>query len=262
VLIYSWNVNGLRACAGKGAFTAWLKDSKADIAGLQEVRSLPDQLEPEVAQPKGWKTQFSPAEKKGYSGVGLYSKVAPDELVTSLGKHEFDAEGRFQLARFGKLTIANVYFPNGTGPERDNSRVPYKLAFTKKVFKLLEPWAKAGERILVMGDFNTAHEERDIARPKENAKSSGFLPEERALMSKILKAGWSDTFRVYQPAGGHYSWWSQRGGSRERNVGWRIDYVLASEGAMPFVKAAAIHPTMLGSDHCPISVEVDDGIVG
>ncbi|MCZ7585437.1 MAG: exodeoxyribonuclease III [Deltaproteobacteria bacterium] len=213
------------------------------------------------SHPAGSKGAFSP-RKKGYSGVGFYAKNEPDDYETSMGEAKFDVEGRYQSARFGKLRVVNVYVPNGTGPNRDLSRIPYKLAFSRLLFDLLEKEKKRGGRILVMGDFNTAHEEIDLARPKDNVKNSGFRPEERAEFSRWIGAGWVDTFRRFHPgAPGHYTWWTQRGGARERNVGWRIDYVLASPAAMKFVKAASIHPGVMSSDHCPIGVTLDPAIL-
>lgn len=256
----SWNVNGLRSCHKKG-FVEWLTGAGADIVGVQEVRAREEQLSEEVRSPQGWRTHFVAAERPGYSGVGLFSKKQPDELETHLGVEEFDVEGRLQMARYGRLTVVNCYFPNGNGKDRDLSRIPYKLAFYKRLFETLEKPLRDGGRVLVMGDFNTAHEELDLARPRENRETSGFRPEEREEFARWIRNGWVDTFRHFNKAGGHYSWWSQRFGVRERNIGWRIDYVLASPGAMPFVKRAAIHPEVLGSDHCPVSVELDPKVL-
>lgn len=254
--ILSWNVNGLRACARKG-FAAWLGGCGAEIVGVQEVRALPEQLPPEVRLPAGWHAAFSPAVRKGYSGVGLFSRQEPDELETSLGVDTFDVEGRLQIARFGALRLANVYFPNGSGRDRDNSRVPFKLAFYRRLYDVLEPERAAGEPILVMGDFNTAHKPIDLARPKSNTKTSGFLMSERRELGRWLRHGWTDTFRhVHGNQTGAYTWWAQRMDCRERNVGWRIDYVLASPGALPFLRDAFILPEVMGSDHCPVGVEL------
>ena len=259
--VRSWNVNGLRSVADKG-FADWLKSSRAHVVGLQETRATPEQVPEALRAPRGWKTHFVAAERKGYSGVGLYAKRPFDELVTSLGEAEMDAEGRVQIARFGRLWIANVYFPNGSGKDRSNDRVPFKLAFYRKLFDVLEPLRANGGRVLVMGDFNTAPETIDLARPKSNEKTSGFLLEERDEVRRWCAAGWTDTFRSFHPTReGAYSWWSQRFGVREKNVGWRIDLVLASEGAMPFVRAATIHPEVTGSDHCPVGVELDAGVL-
>ena len=260
--VISWNVNGLRACAKKG-FGGWLQRSGGAIVGVQEVRAKRDQLPEDVASPAGWTTHFVDAERPGYSGVGLFARREPDDVQDALGEARFDCEGRVQIARFGRLRVVNVYFPNGSGNDRDNGRVPYKLDFYRHLFEVLQRLRRSGARILVMGDFNTAHREIDLARPKTNLKTSGFLPEEREELDRWLRRGWVDTFRHFEPdAEGAYTWWSQRFGVRERNVGWRIDYILASPSAMPFVKGAAIHPKVMGSDHCPISAVVDPKILG
>ena len=257
--VVSWNVNGLRACAAKG-FLQWLQRSRAHVVGLQEVRAAPDQLPPELAAPRGWHVHFAPAQRPGYSGVALYARRPFAAVETSLGLPEFDAEGRVQLARTGRLLIANVYFPNGSGKERDNGRVPFKLEFYRTLHRRLERERARGLRVLVMGDFNTAHRAIDLARPRENRATSGFLPEECAELDRWVASGWHDTFRLFEDRGGHYSWWSQRQGARQRNVGWRIDYVFACAAARPFVRGAALHPKVQGSDHCPVSVDVEAGI--
>jgi exodeoxyribonuclease-3 len=259
--ILSWNVNGLRACAKKG-FGDWLERCGAEIVGVQEVRARCEQLPEGVALPTAWHSHFVAAKRSGYSGVGLYSRRAPDRIESELGKPRFDREGRVQLARFGRLLLANVYFPNGKGTDRDNSRVPFKLAFYRALFERLQRMRRGGYRVLVMGDWNTAHREIDLARPRENQQISGFLPEERAEIDRWLAAGWIDCFRRFEKGPGHYSWWSQRFGVRERNVGWRIDYVLASPAAMRYVADAFIQPEVMGSDHCPVGVDVDPRIFG
>jgi exodeoxyribonuclease-3 len=258
--IVSWNVNGLRSCASKG-FASVLARSRATLFGVQEVRAAEATLPTPLARPRGWHSAFFPAERPGYSGVGLYSRLLPDALETKLGEARFDAEGRLQIVRLGGLVVANVYFPNGSGKERDNSRVPFKLEFYRALFERLEPLRRDGSPVLVMGDFNTAHREIDLARPRENQKTSGFLPEERAELERWIRAGWSDAFRRFEPGPGHYTWWSQRWGVRERNVGWRIDYVLVSEGALPHLRAAWHRPQVTGSDHCPIGVELDPAVL-
>jgi exodeoxyribonuclease-3 len=258
--IVSWNVNGLRACARKG-FRGWLRSARADIAGLQEVRALPGELPDGLHAPQGWCAHFSSAKRRGYSGVALYSRREPDAVETSLGSERFDAEGRLQIARFGRLALANAYFPKGSGALRDNSRVPYKLDFYRAVFERLQRLRRGGYRVLAMGDFNTAHREIDLARPRDNRDNSGFLPEERAELDRWIRAGWIDTFRRFEPGPGHYSWWSQRTGVRERNIGWRIDYVLATPAAARFLRRAFIQPQVRGSDHCPIGVDLDPAIL-
>lgn len=253
--IVSWNVNGLRACAKKG-FLSVLESSKADIVCLQEVRAFPQQLPPEVLAPPGWHATFHPAQRPGYSGVAIYSRAKPSRVVRSLGIPEYDIEGRFILAKFGRMSVASVYFPKGNGRDRDNSRVPYKLGFYECAFKLVEKLKKSGP-VYVLGDYNTAHQEIDLARPKTNKKSSGFLPEERAEMSRWVDHGWVDCFRSrHQGEPGHYSWWRQFGGAKENNVGWRIDYVFASASADKKVTDAFIWPHVEGSDHCPVGVDI------
>jgi exodeoxyribonuclease-3 len=254
--IVSWNVNGLRACAAKG-FDRFLAASKADIVCIQEVRAFPDQLDAKTRSPNGWHTHFVAAQRPGYSGVGLYSRVPPDRVESTLDDGRFDAEGRLLIASFGRMSVVCAYFPKGSGTERDNSRVPYKLDFYAALFDRLQQLKRRGP-VYVIGDFNTAHEAIDLARPKTNEKTSGFLPQERAEFSRWLTAGWVDTFRTRHPgAEGHYTWWRQWGGARENNVGWRIDYVLASPSAAARVRDAFIWPRVLGSDHCPVGVDID-----
>ncbi len=253
--LISWNVNGLRACVKKG-FHDFLKRSQAQVVGLQEVRAFPEQLDDATRAPRRWHVRFAPAERAGYSGVALYSRDAPDRVETTLGDAAFDAEGRLLIAHFGRTAIASVYFPKGSGKDRDNSRVDYKLEFYAALFDRLQQLRRRGP-VFVVGDYNTAHEAIDLARPDTNKKSSGFLPEERAEFSRWLEAGWVDTFRRQHPGeNGHYSWWRQWGGARENNVGWRIDYVLASPSAARRVRKAFIWPHVMGSDHCPVGVDV------
>ena len=253
--IVSWNVNGLRACAKKGFLTV-LEESGADLMLLQEVRAFPEQLPAAVRTPDGWHTAFAPAERPGYSGVAIYSRRPPDAVETSLGEARFDSEGRFMVARFGRMAAVSVYFPKGSGRDRDNSRVPYKLDFYGAVFDRIQALRKRGP-VYVAGDYNTAVEAIDLARPKTNTKSSGFLPEEREEMRRWFRTGWVDVFRRQHPdEPGHYTWWRQFGGARENNVGWRIDYVLTSPSAARTVRDAFIWPDVLGSDHCPVGVDV------
>jgi exodeoxyribonuclease-3 len=253
--IVSWNVNGLRAAAKKG-FGGFLERSQADVVGIQEVRAMPEQLQPETRSPAGWHSYFAPAERRGYSGVGLYTRQPADRVETRLGEQRFDAEGRLIIGHFGRMAIASVYFPKGSGKDRDNSRVPYKLDFYRCLFERLQQLRKRGP-VFVIGDYNTAHHSIDLARPATNRRSSGFLAEERAEMSRWMDAGWVDVFRrQYPDAPGHYTWWRQWGGARANNVGWRIDYVLASPSAARRVTDAFIWPHETGSDHCPVGVDL------
>lgn len=258
--IVSWNVNGIRSATKKG-FLPWLNASEADIVGVQEVRATESQIDASVAKPLDFHTHFSSAKRPGYSGVGLFSRVAFSDLETSLGVEEFDAEGRVQVAHFGPLVVANIYFPNGNGKDHDNSRIPFKLDFYRRLFDVLEPLRRAGRPIFVIGDFNTAHQEIDLARPKENVNTSGFCAVERQELDRWLSSGYVDSFRHFNKEPARYSWWSNRAASRERNVGWRIDYVLASSSAMGFVKNAFIWSHIQGSDHCPVGVDIDKSIL-
>ena len=259
--IISWNVNGLRAVARKG-FLDWLRECGAEIVGLQEVRAQAEQLPEDVATPVGWHVDVVAAERKGYSGVALYSRRAPDLVVSEIGEPDIDVEGRFQLARFGRLTVVNSYFPNGNGVNRDLSRIPYKLDYYRTLFDMLEPAKERGEPIVVMGDFNTAHEDIDLARPRQNRETSGFRPEEREELDRWIRSGWIDAFREFEKGEGHYTWWSQRKGVREKNIGWRIDYHLVSPGAREFLQGAEIHADVQGSDHCPLSIDIDGAAFG
>lgn len=252
-------MNGIRAAARKG-LGEWIRRSRAEIIGLQEVRAGLDSIPPEILDLSDYQHHYVAAERRGYSGVGLLSRRKPDRIDTTLGQERFDREGRLQVARFGRLVIANGYFPNGSGKDRNNDRVPYKLAWYRALFDRVQKWRRAGYRVLVMGDFNTAHKEIDLARPRDNRKTSGFLPVECEELDRWVEAGWIDTFRAFERGPGHYSWWSQRFGVRARNVGWRIDYVFASPSAMPFIHDAFIEPETQGSDHCPIGVDVDPAI--
>ena len=255
--IVSWNVNGLRACVKKG-FHDFLQRCDADVVGLQEVRAFPEQLDERTRQPDGWHTYFVAAQRPGYSGVALYSREPLSGIEQGLGDERFDAEGRLVIGKLGRMALVNAYFPKGSGKDRDNSRVPYKLAFYAALFERVQQLRKRGP-VFVFGDYNTAHTELDLARPKTNAKSSGFLPEEREEVSRWLAAGWVDTFRRQHPdAPGHYTWWRQWGDARANNVGWRIDYVLASPSAGRRVTDAFIWPHETGSDHCPVGVDLTD----
>ncbi|MCA9562456.1 MAG: exodeoxyribonuclease III [Myxococcales bacterium] len=254
--VVSWNVNGLRSISKK-AFARWRNQCGADVVCVQETRVQPEQLKAHQRWPRGWKSTFHSAERKGYSGVATFSQTPPEAVHTTLNERHYDREGRLLITRFGDVTVANVYFPNGSGPNRDHSRVPYKLGFYRALFDHLEPLRAGGEKVLVVGDFNTAHRPIDLARPKQNTKTSGFLENEREELDRWLNSGWTDTFRhLHGDVEGAYTWWSQRQGVREKNIGWRLDLVLAAPGALPVVKDAFIWPDVLGSDHCPVGVDL------
>jgi len=251
--IVSWNVNGIRACAKKG-FLDWLEADQPDVLLLQETKAWPEQLGPDLLTDHGYHCHWAQAEKKGYSGVSTWSLEPVDGVQIGLGIERFDREGRTVITDHGDLRIINGYFPNG---QRDLGRVPYKLDYYAAVLDAAELARAEGRRVLISGDWNTAHREIDLARPKPNRKTTGFLPEECAWMDKFFAAGYVDSFRAMHPeVEGAYSWWSFRSGARERNVGWRIDYHVVSDELAPAVTAAAIEADALGSDHCPVSVEL------
>ncbi len=255
--IVSWNVNGLRALARKEVFLEFLESSRADVVTLQETRTLPSQLNDEIRQPDGWHSYFSGAERLGYSGVAIYSKKPATKVESKLPEDRFNNEGRFLVARYGRVSIASIYFPNGAGKDRDNSRVPYKLDFYSCAKKELDRMRRYGP-VFVTGDFNTAHTEIDLARPKSNQRTTGFLPIERKALDEWTNSGWVDVFRrQHRGEPDHYTWWKQWGGARENNVGWRIDYVLASPSASRQTNNAFIWPHIMGSDHCPVGVDTD-----
>jgi exodeoxyribonuclease-3 len=252
--LFSWNVNGIRACGRKG-FLDWLAVAKPDILGLQETRALPEQLEATLLQPDGYHVHYNPAERKGYSGVALYSRLEPESIILGgLNESRFDVEGRLIIADYGDFLFYTGYFPNGGN---DLSRVPYKLEFSEAVLQHAESQRKAGRSIVVCGDVNTAHQEIDLANPKSNKKNTGFLPEEREWLTRFVDHGYVDIFRKLHPGEeARYTWWSNRKGVRERNVGWRIDYFFISPDLEDRVVAARIHADVLGSDHCPIELEL------
>ncbi len=250
--LISWNVNGLRAVAKKG-FLDWLEDDGPDVVCLQETKAHEDQLPPDIRTIDGYHSYFSEAERKGYSGVALYSREEPLEVRDAVGEDILDAEGRLLMARYPDLLVYNIYFPNGkASPER----LAYKMRFYEAFLVHVRARLAAGENVLVCGDVNTAHRPIDLARPDDNADRSGFLPEEREWIDRFLAAGFVDTLRMFTEDGGHYSWWDLRTRARDRNVGWRIDYVFVDEELAPRVEDAFILPEVYGSDHCPVGVEM------
>lgn len=252
--VVSWNVNGLRACARKG-FRDWLAATDPDILGLQEVRANLDQLDPDlVATDTGYHKVWNAAECKGYSGVAVWSKEAPTSVRAGINHPPSDVEGRVLVTEQRGFALYTIYFPNGGD---QNLRVPFKLDFYAALMAELETRLKAGDRIVVMGDYNTAHTPIDLARPDANVTTTGFLPEEREVIDRFLAMGFHDVFRERRPGEtGLYTWWSQRGGARPRNVGWRIDYALVSANLRDAVVDAQIHPEVQGSDHCPVSLHL------
>jgi exodeoxyribonuclease III len=252
--IISWNVNGYRACAKKG-FLDWLKKSKADIVCLQEIRCEIDQVDEELQNPLGYTSVWFSAEKKGYSGTLCLFKEQPLNITKGLGKKEFDAEGRCIELTFKDFTLFNNYFPNGG---RDLKRVGFKLSYYDYLLKKVKKLHKKKHSVIITGDWNTCHQEIDLARPKANVKNTGFLPQEREWVDKYLNTGLVDTFREEFPGKeGEYTWWSNRGGARENNVGWRLDYFLVSDFAKKRVSSNTIHQDVEMSDHCPVEINWD-----
>lgn len=248
--LISWNVNGIRAAMKKG-LADWMLDYRADVYALQETKAAEAQLDEETLNIGDYHPYFSEVERKGYSGVALYARGAQPEVRVGFDGR-YDSEGRVIRARYGDMLFYNVYFPNG---QSSAERLAYKMAFYDDFLAHMEEERKQGKMIVVCGDFNTAHTEMDIARPKKNEKTSGFLPEERAWMDKFESMGYVDTFRHFHPEAQTYSWWSMRTRARERDVGWRIDYFYVSEEALPRVKSAFILGDVMGSDHCPIGID-------
>ncbi len=250
--ILSWNVNGIRAVAKKG-FLEWLNAESPDVLCLQETKAQPGQLTEELLEPHGYHAYWSSAEKKGYSGVCIYSREKPAEVAT-MGIDRFDAEGRVLQAQYDDFVLIGAYFPNS---QDGGKRLDYKLDFLDSIQKICDEHDRSGKRVVLCGDYNVAHKPIDLARPKENEKNPGYLPEERAWMDQFIGAGYVDTFRMFNAEGGNYTWWSYFTKGRERNVGWRIDYHCVNPRAVEAVKGARILPDVMGSDHCPVEVTLD-----
>lgn len=250
--IISWNVNGIRAIQKKG-FLDWFKKERPDVLCLQETKAEQGQLDENLTDVEGYQSYWCSAEKKGYSGVAVYTKRKPALVEYGIGEKAFDSEGRTLMLDMGDFVLFNIYFPNGGA---GNKRVPFKMAFYDQFLKKAEYLRRAGRHLVICGDVNTAHEEIDLARPKENQKNTGFLPQERAWVSKFLQTGYVDTFRHFIKDPGHYSWWDYKTGARARDVGWRIDYFFVDQGFLPHLKNAFILKEVPGSDHCPVGIEI------
>lgn len=252
--LISWNVNGIRAIARKGMLD-WLADESPDVLCFQETKAHPDQLTEELLQPPGYYTYWESAQRKGYSGVATFSKTEPLRVERGFGVEEFDVEGRVIMTEHPGFKLFNVYFPNG---KQSQERLDYKLRFYAAFLEHCDVLHAQGDRLVVCGDVNTAHQEIDLARPKQNSNVSGFLPEEREWVDRYLAHGFVDAFRTFHPdEPGQYTWWHYISRARERNVGWRIDYHLVSKSLMPAVTGASILSDVMGSDHCPIALEID-----
>jgi len=248
-----WNVNGLRAVHKKG-LSDIIRKEDADIFCFQETKVSPDQVPSDILSYPGYHPHFiSAADRSGYSGVGMLSRKRPNKIEDGLGIDRFDREGRTIIAHYDEFVLYNIYFPNGkASPER----LRYKMDFYQEFLAIVNE-VKRKKEVVVCGDVNTAHKEMDLARPKENSKISGFLPEERAWMDKFVASGFVDTYRQFDSSPGAYSFWDIKTRARERNVGWRIDYFFISEGLLPKLRSAFIQPEVQGSDHCPVGIDLD-----
>jgi exodeoxyribonuclease-3 len=253
VEMLSWNVNGMRSVVRKG-FLEWLKHQSPDFLCLQETKSRPEQLKSELIEPEGFNTYWNFPERKGYGGVALFSRQVPLRVDYNFPASGLDLEGRIIIARYPDFVLLNVYFPNG---KQGDIRLRYKLDFYEAFLGFIDSLKARGSRLIICGDFNTAHSEIDLARPRANAKVSGFLPIERAWMDKLVSHGYIDTLRYFHKESGLYSWWDLKTGARDRNVGWRIDYFFITEDLIPALSGAFIMPHVTGSDHCPVGIILD-----
>ncbi len=250
--IYSWNVNELRAVQ-KNGFVDWVKHEQPDIICLQETKIQEDQLTDELNDIGGYQAYFSFAQRKGYSGVATYTKEKPVDVIYGIGNLKYDSEGRVLITEYPAFTLLNIYFPNG---QKDDHRLKYKMEFYDAVLEFCDDLVRKGRKLIISGDYNTAHREIDLKNPKSNEKRSGFLPEERAWIDKFISQGYIDTFRHFFPDQIKYSWWSYRFNARKKGVGWRIDYHFVSRNLIEQVKGADILDQVMGSDHCPVMIEL------
>ena len=252
--IISWNVNGLRAVISKGAFEPVFALSP-DVLCLQEIKVKPEQLsQDQVGLFDRYKKLWKSAERPGYSGVATFVKKDPDNVDYSLGEHRFDVEGRSIRVDYGNLSLFNLYVPNG---QRDQERLDYKLDFYKKLLEVCDQLHKDGRQVILYGDMNTAHKPIDLKNPKQNEKTSGFLPEERAWIDEYLEHDFVDVFREVHGERVQYTWWTYRMNARARNVGWRLDYFLISKDLVGKIEKVDVYDQIMGSDHCPIGLEVN-----
>jgi len=250
----SWNVNGIRACY-KSGFVDWLKRSRVGVLALQEVRAESSQVPQEILEYSGLEKYWFSAEKKGYSGVAILSRKPAKQIINGMGRPEFDSEGRVITAEFEGVYCVSAYFPNS---QDGGKRIDYKIRFCQAIHSWVKELRASGKPVVLTGDFNIAHQAIDLARPKENEGTAGYLPEERAWMTEFLDSGWVDTYRqVYPTKIEAYSWWSARTRARERNIGWRIDYHAVSKKDAHLITGVDIKADVLGSDHCPVVLDLD-----
>jgi exodeoxyribonuclease-3 len=248
--ITTFNVNGIRAAINKGLIS-WVLSENPDVLCMQEIKARPEQLSPPNRVWPGYQAYWYPAERPGYSGVATLTRSVPLAFNTGLGEPRFDSEGRIIRIKYSDFFLYNVYFPNG---QRGLDRVSYKLDFYACLLEDIDRLHEAGQSVIVAGDFNTAHSEIDLANPKQNMKTSGFLPEERAWIDIYLEHNLVDAYRVLYPEKAQYTWWTFITNARTRNIGWRLDYFLVSRSLMDRVEDVVIHDDVQGSDHCPVSL--------
>lgn len=252
MIIHSWNVNGFRAVVGKG-FWDWFQQAYSDVVCLQEIKTRPDQLNQEDRIVHGYQVFWNPSRlKQGYSGVAAFYRIEPQSISRSLPDERFQGEGRLILLEYDAFFLFNVYFPNG---QMSHERLQFKLDFYDSFLEYAQE-LRGKKPIVVCGDFNTAHKEIDLKNPKANEDRSGFLPIERQWLDKFISHGYIDTFRMFSQEPDQYTWWTYRFGARSRNAGWRIDYFFVSEELKNNVVRSWIEPHVMGSDHCPIGLEL------
>ena len=252
--LFSWNVNGIRAIEKKG-FLGWLSSESPDILCIQETKAKFEQLPDTLQNIDGYFSYWHSAEKLGYSGVATFSKQEPLHVQYGLGIDKYDKEGRVIITEFENFLLYNIYFPNG---QKDEIRLQYKLDFYDDLLEILDDQVASGNNVIVAGDWNTAHKEIDLANPKANANYSGFMPVERAQLDTYVDHGYVDSFRLFHDGPDRYSWWTYRFGARQRNIGWRIDYFFTNQEFADNISDADIHEDVMGSDHCPVSIELVD----
>jgi exodeoxyribonuclease-3 len=252
--IVTLNVNGLRSASAKG-FTPWMRAQKADLVCLQEIKAQEADLPKTLLAPRGLHAFFHPAEKRGYAGVAIYAKKEPDKVVIGLGIPDIDAQGRFLQVDYGKLSVISLYLPSGSSSEEAQAR---KFSFMKRFMPRMEEMRKCGREIVLCGDWNIAHKEIDLRNWRSNQKNSGFLPEERQWMTELFdRVGWVDVFRQIEPGPDHYTFWSSRGDAYNKNVGWRIDYQIATPGIAKLARKCSIYKKKRFSDHAPVTVDYE-----
>ena len=256
--ICSWNINGLRASLKTGDFIKWLTETQPDVVGLQEVKATAGQLGFDLPwREHGYKEWWKPASKAGYSGALLLSRIEPLEVRLGMGVEEFDSEGRVIEADFPGFTYITAYFPNSG---RGEDRVDFKLRFNTAFLARVDELRKSGRNVVFAGDMNVAHTEEDLARPDENRGIAGFLDIERAFVDEVIRHGYIDTFRAFNPGAREvYTYWDAWRERRQRNIGWRIDYVFTNAALLPDVRDSFVQAEYLGSDHCPVGIDLDTG---